>query len=104
MAVKIPHPSMRPRKLDQVPIVLPATEASPAQIVKVNFRLTRSSNVTRVGWDAAKNMYVEFKGGSLYVYPNVSRQRAVACAYSKSVGGYIAEQFRKTKHPFVRLF
>lgn len=53
-----------------------------------------SSNVEAVGWDRHRNMYVIFKGGGAYVYPDVSRQRAVACAYAQSVGTYINRRIK----------
>lgn len=56
---------------------------------KVRWREVESSNITRVGWDSAKNLYVVFHGGGMYLYKGVSRQRAVALAYAESVGRYL---------------
>jgi len=47
-----------------------------------------SSNVEAVAHRDGR-MYVRFKGGAVYEYPGVSRQRAVACRCSASVGHYI---------------
>jgi KTSC domain len=56
---------------------------------QITWREVESSNVTAVGWDKYGRMYVRFPGGALYMYEGVSRQRAVATAYAKSVGSYI---------------
>ena len=53
-----------------------------------------SSNVEAVGWDNESRMYARFKGGSIYMYEGVSRQRAVACTLSKSVGRYFHEHIK----------
>lgn len=60
------------------------------QAERINWRTVVSSNVRRVGWDRHGSMFVEFHDGGTYEYKGVSRQRAVACAYAKSVGKYIA--------------
>lgn len=57
--------------------------------------VTDSSNVQHVGWkDGA--LYVLFKGGALYMYDGVSRQRAVACALADSVGKYLNQKIKPT--------
>jgi len=76
-------------KLDGIAVKLPGGGLFPPMDVFVNFRLVQSSNVDRVGWDFAGNTYVGFTNGTMYVYYGTSRQRAVAAAYSKSVGRYI---------------
>lgn len=54
-----------------------------------------SSNVARIGWDSTYNrMYAEFKSGSVYLYDGVSRQRAVACWRSRSVGRYFNKHIK----------
>lgn len=59
-------------------------------VEKVRWRSVKSSNVCRVGWDSEQHMYVAYgDGSSIYRYDGVSRQRAVACAYAKSVGKYV---------------
>lgn len=77
------------KKLDHIAVRLPGGGLYPPMDVFVNFRLVESSNVDRVGWDVAGNTYVQFTNGSMYVYYGTTRQRAVAAAYSKSVGSYI---------------
>jgi hypothetical protein len=57
------------------------------------YAIRDSSNVTYVGWQDDA-LIVWFKSGGLYRYEGVSRQRAVACALSKSVGGYINRVIR----------
>jgi hypothetical protein len=47
-----------------------------------------SSNVEAVGWDSDMRLYARFKGGSVYMYVGVSRQRAVAASRAQSVGRY----------------
>lgn len=81
----------KPRKLDDFALCLPDIDLD----VTVNFRAVDSSNVELVGWDAANNMYVKFTSGAMYVYLNVSRQRAVACAYAASVGGYLNKKVKR---------
>ena len=77
------------RKLDHQPI-----DIGNQLDVDVNFRLVDSSNVDRIGWDKFGNMYVLYKSGYLYLYFNVSRQRAVAAAYASSVGRYIHKKIK----------
>jgi len=79
------------KKLDGIAVRIPG---KPPADVFVNFRLVDSSNVDRVGWDKARNMYVRFKSGATYVYMGVSRQRAVATAYAKSVGTYLNQRIK----------
>lgn len=81
-------------KLDNILVQIPGGGVFPPTDVSVNFRLVDSSNVEQVGWDRARNMYVRFKGGTMYVYMGVSRQRAVACAYQASVGKYINRRIK----------
>lgn len=56
---------------------------------RITWREVESSNVRRVGWDRHGSMFVEYHSGGVYEYKGVSRQRAVACAYAKSVGQYV---------------
>ena len=57
--------------------------------VQIRWRDTPdSSNVAAVGWDEDMNMYARFKSGTIYMYLNVTYQRAVACSRASSVGGY----------------
>lgn len=82
-------------KDDNVTVTIPGTIGmSRPMEVSVNYRIVDSSNVRRIGWDRARNMYVIYKSGKLYVYMDVSRQRAVAAAYAKSVGHYINERVK----------
>jgi hypothetical protein len=55
----------------------------------IQWRTVTSSNVAAVGWDRATGMYVEYLNGAVYRYAGVSRQRAVACAFARSVGEYV---------------
>jgi hypothetical protein len=84
------------RKLDNIPVRIPGGGMWPPMDVFVNYRLVESTNVERVGWDDAGNMYVVYKGGGLYAYLGVSRQRAVAAAYARSVGRYINSRIKPT--------
>lgn len=80
-------------KLDN--IILPIADPLGGRIdVSVNWRLVESSNVDRIGWDNAGNMYVRYLSGGVYCYLGVSRQRAVAAAYSKSRGRYINKKIK----------
>lgn len=74
---------MKPRKMSD--IYLPEGDK------QIRRREVESSNVAWVGWVATGEplMVVEFKSGERYGYLGATRQRAVACAYSSSVGGYI---------------
>jgi hypothetical protein len=65
------------------------------QETTVNLRfIENSSNVYAVGWDDSNNMFVRFHSGGTYLYYGVSRQRAVATAYAKSVGQYINRKIK----------
>lgn len=77
------------KKLDGQTVRIPTPVGGEPLEAVVNFRVVESTNVDRVGWDEAGNMYVGFKNGTMYVYLGVSRQRAVAAAYARSVGSYI---------------
>lgn len=81
---------------------IPGGGAFPPMDVLVNYRLVDSSNIDRIGWDNAGNMYVRFKASGLYCYMGVSRQRAVACAYAESVGRYL-HQHIKNAHAVLKL-
>lgn len=51
-----------------------------------------SSNVEAVGWTKSgygRSMFIRFKGGSVYCYLGVSRQRVVAASRATSVGKYV---------------
>lgn len=74
----------------------PSTNAEPRFRLDTDeyhgYAVLDSSNVQYVGWtkgDDPFNMVVVFKSGGVYAYSMVSRQRVVACARAKSVGGYI---------------
>jgi hypothetical protein len=86
------------RKLDNMLLVI-RDETGLRFDTSVNWRYVESSNVERVGWDNAGNMYVEYQGGSIYVYLGVSRQRAVAAAYAQSVGRYIHRRIKGKFRP-----
>ena len=60
----------------------------------ISWRNVKSSNVQRVGWGRRGKMYVTYLSGATYVYEDISRQRAVAAAYSKSVGHYVAVKIK----------
>lgn len=68
----------------------------------IRWREVASTNVARVGWDRGRRLYVRFHSGTLYLYENVSRQRAVACARANSVGGYLAREI-KPNFPAVKV-
>jgi len=61
---------------------------------QIQWWIVESSNVEAVGYDSERGMFVRFKGGTLYLYHDVSRQRAVACAMAPSVGGYINKEIK----------
>jgi hypothetical protein len=69
--------------------------------IDIRWRTVESSNVQAVGWDNANGMYVYFKSGGLYLYKDVTRQRAVACFRASSVGQYVNKKiiphFKATK-------
>lgn len=68
----------------------------------IRWRSVESSNVDAVGWDRAQGLYVRFRSGGVYRYAGVSRQRAVACACSSSVGGYVNRRV-KPRFPATRI-
>lgn len=69
----------------------------------INWRETpESSNVLRVGWDRHMHMYAQFKGGAIYLYENVTRQRVVACSRAASVGSYF-HQFIKPNYNAIKV-
>lgn len=69
--------------------------------IDIRWREVESSNVQAVGWDNENGMYVLFKNGGLYLYKDVTRQRAVACFRAESVGKYVNKKiipnFKATK-------
>lgn len=72
----------------------------PASVI--TWREVVSGNVSAIGWDKGRRLYAQFKSGGLYLYENVSRQRAVACARAESVGGYLAREI-KPNFPAVKV-
>jgi hypothetical protein len=64
--------------------------------VKCRIRKIESSNIDWIGWpvDGEPCLIVQFKGGSRYVYLGVSRQKAVACAFSASSGEYLNKRIK----------
>lgn len=71
---------------------------TPEGVVCCKVRMIRSSNIEWVGWprtvEQTPLLFVQFKGGSRYVYLGVTRQKAVALAYSPSTGSYFAKNIR----------
>lgn len=70
------------------------------EIISVNSRIIDSSNVEAVAWPTGNRsgvplMIVRYKGGGLYGYIGVSRQRAVAAAYAPSTGRYINQRIKE---------
>ena len=76
--------------------------SDPPEEVEVTWREVRSSNVRRVGWDNADNLYVIYhdKPDTVFAYMGVTRQRAIAAAKAESTGSYI-NQVIKPHHEFV---
>lgn len=72
--------------------------------VKLNIRSTESSNIDWIGWPVSGEplLVVQFSGGGRYVYLDVTRQKAVACAFSKSSGTYLNKHI-KPNHDVVKL-
>jgi len=70
----------------------------------LNQRLVDSSNVEWVAWPVTgePTMVVKYRGGDVYAYLGVSRQRAVAVANAPSTGKYINERI-KPNHKVVKL-
>lgn len=71
----------------------------PVEEIPITWRNVASSNVRRVGWFKPigawpRGMVVQYHSGVHYAYFDVSRQRAVACAYYPSVGGYINKRVK----------
>lgn len=64
--------------------------------VTFNGLVVNSSNVNRIAWPVSGEplMLVEFANGNRYAYLGVSRQRAVACAYAKSVGEFLNNRIK----------
>lgn len=66
------------------------------QDIFINKRLVESSNVEWVAWPVTgePTMIVQYRGGDVYAYLGVSRQRIVAAAYAESTGKYINEKIK----------
>ena len=64
--------------------------------IQVNARAVDSSNVDSIAWPRSGEplMIVTYKSGAVYGYLGVSRQRAVAAAYSRSTGKYINRRIK----------
>lgn len=56
---------------------------------EIRWREVDSSNIEAIGWDNEDDLYVRFRGGRVYMYKGVSRQRAVALGLSRSPGQYV---------------
>lgn len=83
---------------DHTTIYIPtALPNMPVGNIAFEARMIHSSNVEWIAWpkyDEVPIMLVQFKGGSRYAYIGVSRQRAVACAYARSSGNYLAAKIK----------
>jgi hypothetical protein len=80
---------------------------TPEGIIPCRIRMILSSNIKWIGWpreiaDGTPLMFVEFMDGSRYVYFGVTRQKAVAAAYSESSGSYLAKRI-KPKYDVLRI-
>lgn len=60
-----------------------------------------SSNVERIGWED-NNLFVEYKGGNLYKYENVTREIYLELLGSKSRGHYLNESI-KGKYTYTKI-
>jgi len=58
------------------------------EATQLRWKTVDSTNVEAVAYDK-DGLYIKFHHGSIYRYPGVSRQRAVACRCSGSVGQYV---------------
>ena len=71
---------------------------TPEGPVPIRLRYVDSSNIKWIGWPREVAliplMFVEYMDGSRYIYFGVTRQRAVAAAYSKSSGHYLAKYIK----------
>lgn len=61
---------------------------------QISWWVVDSSNVTAVGYDSERGMFVRFTNDRMYLYHDVSRQQAVACAMHSSVGAYINREIK----------
>lgn len=87
--------------LDGFPVIM--HDPAGRRDVFVNWRKVESSNVEMVGWDTeGTTLFVQFRGGSRYAYPGVSRQKAVAVAYAESVGAAVNKRI-KPHHEAIRI-
>lgn len=85
-------------------VVLPHINERYGGIVHIKTRKVDSSNIDWIGWPVSGEqlMVVQFKGGSRYVYLDITRQRAMACARSASTGAYLAKHI-KNKYETVKI-
>lgn len=67
---------------------------TPEGVVKLRCRMINSSNIKWIGWNGTGLMIVEFIGGGRYIYFNVTRQAAVACAFAESSGAYLNKKIK----------
>jgi hypothetical protein len=58
----------------------------------------KSGSIAAIGHDAERNVLaVQFKGGGLYHYPNVTAQAHAALIGAKSIGSHFGQHFRGAK-------
>lgn len=63
----------------------------------------QSSNISSIGYDhTTQTLEIEFKGGGVYSYPDVPKEKADALMNAESVGKYFHAHIRNS-HPHTKL-
>lgn len=72
----------------------------------MKLQAVQSSQINAIGHAAAtKTMQIEFKGGSLYEYANVTAEEFEKFSKAPSIGSYFFKHFKNdpVKYPYVKL-
>lgn len=66
-----------------------------------SFRAVKSANIAKIGFKAEEGtLFVEFIGGDLYVYRNVTDIMVDEMEHSPSVGSYLSQKIKKFPEKF----
>lgn len=66
--------------------------------MSIKLNPVKSGSIAAIGHDPEHNVLaVQFKGGGLYHYPNVTAQAHAALIGAKSIGSHFGQHFRGAK-------
>lgn len=66
-----------------------------------SFKAVKSSNIAKIGFKAEEEiLFIEFSGGDMYVYRNVTVLIVDEMEHSLSIGSYLSQKIKKFPEKF----